>query len=386
MKQLIFLFFIGTFALSYGQRTLFKNYQSDYLKDIRDLSIYLPKGYEKDSISNFPLTIILDGQNLFDVYVGTSNYFSATDNAPEQIIVGIDMGKTRKRDTSVDATDSKLTPESKKFYQFIKGELLPYLEANYKTSPFLTLVGSGASANFVNYFLKEKTPIFNAYVCLNPTLPPDASKLIIDYNLKRLAAIDNTYYYYLSSSPFNAGDRTSKIENLNRTLSNVGAKNFNVKYDEFRSAPTSVSAVAESIPRAFSTIFEIYSGISKEEYEKKVKNLDPPSAIAYLETKYLDIEYLFGTNLGIRERDIIAIEDIIIEKENGDYLKDFAKMILKVFPQSQMGHYYMGRYHETGKDYMKALEQYRIGYGKMDPSDPNADKFYQIIERILRLL
>lgn len=354
--------------------------------DVRDLSIYLPKSYEKDSISNFPLTIVLDGQILFDLYVGSSNYFAATDKAPEQIIVGVDMGATRIKDTGFDETTGELTTDSKKFYQFIKEELLPYIEANYKTSPFLSIVGTGLSGNFASYFLREKQPIFNSYVSLNPMLAPNASKRIIDYNLNRLATIDNTFYYYVSSSPFNTSENASNIDNFKRTLENVSAKNFNVKFDEFRSSPTKISAIAESIPRAYSQIFEIYSGISKDEYDKKIKDLDPPSAIAYLETKYLEIEYLFGTNMGIREKDIIAIEGIVIDKENGDYLDDFGKMILKIFPQSQMGNYYLGLYHETGKNYFKALEQYRLGYGKMDPSDPNADKFYTNIERILREL
>lgn len=386
MKKLFTLFLLVSISLCFGQKTVFKNYQSEYLKDVRDVSIYLPKGYEKDSISNFPLTLVLDGQKLFDLYVGTSNYFAANDMSPEQIVVGINMEDTRKRDVSFDRENGKLSPDAKKFYQFIKEELLPYVEANYKTSPFLTIVGTGLSGNFVNYFLKEQTPIFNAYVAINPTVPKQAGKLIIDYNVKRFSAIDNTYYYYLSSSPFNSSEKATNIDDLNRTLGNIGIKNFNVKFDELRSTPTTISSIAEAIPRAFSKVFEIYSGISKEEFDKKVKDLDPPSAIAYLETKYLDIEYLFGTNLGMREKDVIAIEGIIIDKENGDYLKDFAKMILKVFPQSQMGHYYMGYYYEKGKDYIKALEQYRIGYGKMDPSDPKADKFYMNIERILRLL
>ena len=104
--------------------------------------------------------------------------------------------------------------------------------------------------------------------------------------------------------------------------------------------------------------------------------------IYYLENKYLEIEFLFGTNLGIREKDIYAIENIIIEKENGDKLRDFGKMILKLFPTSHLGDYYIGRYYESGKMFKKALKYYKVVYGKMDPSDPNADAFY---ENILRL-
>ena len=63
-------------------------------------------------------------------------------------------------------------------------------------------------------------------------------------------------------------------------------------------------------------------------------------------------------------------------------MRDFGKMILKLFPSSPMGDYYIGMYYETGKMYKKALKQYKIGYGKMDPADPNADAFYENILRI----
>ena len=57
-------------------------------------------------------------------------------------------------------------------------------------------------------------------------------------------------------------------------------------------------------------------------------------------------------------------------------------MILKLFPSSPLGDYYIGRYYESGNNIKKALKYYKIGYGKMDPSDPNSDAFY---ENILRL-
>ncbi len=57
-------------------------------------------------------------------------------------------------------------------------------------------------------------------------------------------------------------------------------------------------------------------------------------------------------------------------------------MILKLFPTSPLGEYYIGRYYESGKMFKKALKYYKIGYGKMDPADPNSDAYY---ENVLRL-
>ena len=383
MRTLVSLLLLFSISLTFSQETIYKEYSSEILNDTRDLSIYLPKGYNKDSISNFPLAIVLDGHKLFDLYVGASNYYAQLDHAPEQIVVGIDMKDSRNKDAGYDVNNGNLDNNSENFYRFIRDEMIPYIEATFKTSPFLTIVGESLTANYITHFLKEEYSIFNAYICLNPTLSNTINSQVESYRLKELSSEDNTFYFYLSSNPFSNTIKKDKIKNFGKFIKSFEIDNFNVVFDELTNSPSSSSSIGEGIFRAFAKIFEIYSGITKTEYNEKVKNLSPPEAISYLEIKYLDIEFLFGANIGIRKADVFAIEDIILDKEGGDYLDDFGKMILKLFPTSEMGHYYLGKYYESGKDFKRALQQYRLGYGKMNPRDPNADLFYQNVERLM---
>jgi predicted alpha/beta superfamily hydrolase len=385
MKKIFPLFLLLLIcSSSFGQKRITKKYESEELQDIRTLQIHLPNGHDRDSITNYPLTIVLDSEYLFDLYVGNSKLFSHTDRAPKQIVVGIEMAETRLKDASISETKSSLTADSRSFIKFIKEELLPYIEGNYKTSPFISIVGNRISANLITHFLKDQTPIFNAYVLLNPTFSPDINTQMQSYDLEKLSSIDNTYYFYMNDSNFIGEEKQQRVGLLNTYLSGLKIKNFNAKYDLSDCSPSNISAIGEAIPRALNKVFEIYSGISKDEFDTKIKHLSPPEAIVYLENKYIEIDYLFGANLGIREIDILAIESIIIEKENGDYLKNYGDMILNLYPFSPLGHYYLGRYYETGESYSKALEQYRLGYGKMDPADPNADTFYNNVLRMLK--
>ena len=383
MRTFTCLLIFFSISLTFGQKTIYKNYNSEVLNDTRELSIYLPKGYTKDSISNFPLAIVLDGQKLFDIYVGASNYYAQLDNAPEQIVVGIDMKTSRYKDAGYDIISGNLDNNSENFYRFIRDEMIPYIEASYKTSPFITIVGESLTANYITHFLKEEYSIFNAYICLNPTLSNTIVNQVESYNLEELSSEDNTFYFYLSSNPFSNIKKKDKIKNFGKFIESLEIDNFNVVFDKLANSPSSSSSIGEGIFRAFAKVFEIYSGITKTEFNEKVKDLSPPEAISYLEIKYLDIEFLFGANIGIRKADVFAIEDIIMDKEGGDYLDDFGKMILKLFPTSEMGHYYLGKYYETGNDFKRALQQYRLGYGKMNPRDPNADLFYQNVERLM---
>jgi len=381
IKKSLTLIFILFYFCGFSQKTIHKEIESYILETTRNIRIFIPEGYERDSIKNYPLTIVLDEEYLFDTYVGNAILFAKKDKAPAQIIVGISMEKSKGKDISYDINSGRLTPTADNFYEFIRDEVLFYVESSYRTSPFISLVGHGYSANLITHFLQEDTTFINSFICINPSFSDFIGEELAFYNLPKFGKEDNTFYFYTNNSTSFSSTKQQKIAQVQKGLSALEIKNFNI-INDVMNTDSSVSAVSEAIPRALTKIFEVYSAISKEEYENNIKDLAPLDAISYLENKYLEIDFLFGSNLGIRKKDIYAIENIIIEKENGDRLRDFGKMILKLFPSSPLGDYYIGKYYETGKMHKKALKQYKIGYGKMNPADPNADAFY---ENILRL-
>ncbi|KOY53032.1 alpha/beta hydrolase-fold protein [Polaribacter dokdonensis] len=381
IKKTLSLIFLLFCFYGFSQNIITKELESDILETKRNVKIYIPENYELDSIKNYPLTVVFDEEYLFDTYVGNAKLFAKKDKAPEQIIVGISMNETRSKDISFDRNSGRLSTSAKYFYEFVRDEVIFYMESNYRTSPFISIVGQGYSANLVTHYLKENTAFINAFICINPSFSDFIGQELQLYNLPKYLKEDNTFYFYTNNSSSFSSEKQIKIDQVQKGLSGLEIKNFNVVNDVIET-PSAVSAIGEAIPRAMTKVFEVYSAISNEEYEKNIKELSPEDAIYYLENKYLEIEFLFGTNLGIREKDIYAIENIVIEKENGDKLRDFGKMILKLFPSSPLGEYYIGRYYETGKMFKKALKYYKIGYGKMDPADPNSDAYY---ENILRL-
>ena len=107
-------------CLVFCQTTTIEEYESEELQDTRTLQIHVPTGYERDSLANYPLTIVLDGDYLFDLYVGNAKLLEYTDRAPKQIIVGIQMANTRNKDASIHNINSGLTADSERFLFFIK--------------------------------------------------------------------------------------------------------------------------------------------------------------------------------------------------------------------------------------------------------------------------
>ena len=366
----------------YSQNTTLKKFNSKELNSDRYLKIYVPPSYTSDSTKLYPLAVVLDGEYLFDVYVGNSILFSTLEKAPEQIVVGINQNQYNERfkDCAYSKENSLPTADGEAFYRFIRGELLDYLEENYRISPFRTIVGNTLSANFINYFLLEDDPGFNAFVAINPYYAPDMPLLL----QQKIPSLKNeNRYYYLSNGTYNSENWKIPINTTNSLLEIANNPKFKYRYEFFEKS-NNVASIGQSVPSAFAFIFDLYSSISKEEFEKNIKDLSPADAIAYLENKYVEIEYLFGSNLKIRESDIFAIEPIILDKENGDYLKNFGEMINKLYKESPIGDYYIGRYYETGGKYKQALIYYKNGYMKLSEGDPNADGYYENIERVLQ--
>jgi len=341
----------------------------------------VPDSYKTDSTKVYPLAVVLDAEYLFDVYVANAKLFAAKDKAPEQIVIGIFQNQNgeRKLDTRVNIENSLLAESSSKFYKFIKKELLPKMEDKYRISQFKTIVGNTLTGNFINYFLVEDSPPFNAYVNINPSFPPGIAGLfqgkIPDLDAKKI-------YYYMNSGKYNGQKKDESIKKVHYILENVENENFTYKFDRLDES-TKESSIGQGMAAAQAQIFEMYSSISKEEFNNNIADLSPGEAIEYLEKKYVEIQYLFGANIKIRQRDIFAIESIVLDKENGDYLEEFGKMINRLYPESPIGDYYIGQYYEAGNQFKQALKYYKNGYAKISADDPNGDGYYENVERVL---
>lgn len=380
MKNLFVVLLFISFSIHAQDDTKYKKFNSVQLNQERILKIYVPDSYKDNSDNTYPVAVLLDGELLFDVYVANSKLFAARDKAPEQIVVGVFQNQNEERYTDCDfSTDTGLPNEdSVRFYAFIRDELLPYLDDNYPTSLFKTIMGNTLTGNFTNYFFLEESPVFNAYININPSYAPAMHQKLE----AKSQSLITPYYYYLCGGEYNTEKRTAAINETNNLLKLSENPNFKYNYDDFSNSSKTAS-IGQAVASSIGFTFQQFAAISQQEFDDEIADMEPGDAIEYLERKYVEIEYLYGSNVKIRESDIYKIEPIIIDKANGDYLEEFGKMIMRLYPDSPLGDYYIGLYYETGYDYKKALKHYKNGYAKIGSDNPNSDGYYANIERVL---
>jgi predicted alpha/beta superfamily hydrolase len=150
-----------------------------------DMYINLPRNYH-DTTRSFPVLYLLDGQYDFPLVNGIYGDLYYDGFLPDLITVGITWGgehpnydSLRTRDfTPTSITQVPYTGNAPKFLAFIKGELIPYIDSNFRTNKKdRALMGSSLGGLFTLYTMFHETELFSRYVLTSPSLTWDNNVL-----------------------------------------------------------------------------------------------------------------------------------------------------------------------------------------------------------------
>jgi predicted alpha/beta superfamily hydrolase len=126
--------------------------------------------YLLDAQWDFPLVQAIYGQQYYDGFI------------PGMVVVGITWGgpganydSLRTRDfTPTPTTEKPYGGNAKNFLQFIKKELIPFIESKYRVkNNDRTLIGTSLGGLFTLYTLFHETNLFNRYILTSPAVPWD---------------------------------------------------------------------------------------------------------------------------------------------------------------------------------------------------------------------
>lgn len=378
MKHLFFVILCTIFSgTAFSQsKILYEEISSFKLEESRRLKIQLPRDYEENIEKSYPIVIVLDANYLFEPVAGNVDFFSYWEDMPEAIVVGIMQGDKRYDDCNYD--DTNFMPEEKgaSFFEFIGLELIPYIDANFRTAKFTIAVGHDFTANFINYYLFKDPPLFNGYICLSPDLAP-----MMDERLpERIPSIETKVFYYLATGTDDIKDLMEISKDLDKSLAPLKSETFAYYFDNFEGA-THYSLVARAIPSAMEKIFSVYRPISKEEFNEKLLKMDTPIH-QYLVDKYKTIQDLFGLTNPIRVNDFIATATACEKKKQWESLREIATMAQKQYPDTVLGDYYMGRYFEEIGEPKKAMRTFQAGFDKEEVDFITVDLMLERADKI----
>ena len=164
--------------------------KSKILNEKRNIWIYLPKGYDPNSLERYPVIYLLDAEWHFEALSGIEHQLSEVMSNtvfPPAIIVGI-LNTDRNRDLT--PTNSlivlggrkieqfKNTGGGEKFISFIEKELFPHIDSTYHTAPYKMLIGHSFGGLTAMNILINHTSLFNDYLVIEPSMWWDGRKLL----------------------------------------------------------------------------------------------------------------------------------------------------------------------------------------------------------------
>ena len=146
-----------------------------------DLYINLPRDYG-DTSKTFPVVYVLDGQWDFALVESLfgQEYFDGF--VPSMVVVGVTWSGADANYDSLRAGDFTPTPArgtpqgggAAKFLQFIKKELVPFVESKYRVEKTgRTLIGSSLGGLFTLYAMFNEPGLFDRYILTSPAIQWD---------------------------------------------------------------------------------------------------------------------------------------------------------------------------------------------------------------------
>ncbi len=203
---------IDSIPITHQQQVLI---HSKAINEDRTIWIHTPPEYAT-STDNYPVLYLLDGGSHFKYVSEMVDFLSGFEvNLISKMIVVAIPNTDRGRDfTPIFEGKANEENGAYKFLNFIKEELVPYLDRNYRTQPYRILEAHSLGGLF-GIYANEKSPnLFQASIIISPALTGDSNKVKVmtDFTayLKENTQPSNKFFVTIGNEDTQAVDRLHK--------------------------------------------------------------------------------------------------------------------------------------------------------------------------------
>jgi predicted alpha/beta superfamily hydrolase len=144
---------------------------SEVLDEDRMILVYLPADYETNE-QPLPVIYLLDGRGNFHHTTASVDLLGFRGKMPRSMVVGI-ANVDRGRDFTAVHTEGRSSGGADRFLDFIESELIPFIDAGFRTAPHRTIIGHSLGGLLVFHALVERPDLFDAAIAVSPALTND---------------------------------------------------------------------------------------------------------------------------------------------------------------------------------------------------------------------
>jgi predicted alpha/beta superfamily hydrolase len=170
--------------VSNGQLRKHEGFRSRFLRNQRDLIVYLPPGYDEQPFTRLPVLYLHDGQNLFDRATafggqdwnvhGAADHMIGVGAVRPLIIVGIyNTGRSRIHEYTPTKAPKLGGGRADRYGKFLIEEVMPFVQREYRVSadPRITGIGGSSLGGLVSLYFGLRMPgVFGRIAALSPSV------------------------------------------------------------------------------------------------------------------------------------------------------------------------------------------------------------------------
>lgn len=345
--------------------------QSSILKEERTLMIHTPEGYET-SKKDYPVVYVLDGNNHFTHATNAATLLSENQRMPEVIIVAIPNNQgTRRRDLG-NGRDN--------FKNYIKNEVIPFVNKNYRTTNHKTIFGHSMAGAFVLNYLATESSLFENYIAASPVVQIFNSELLtksqeLFNNNKNL---DKSLYFTLTDATAEGQRATDALNKLVTIFKKEAPKSLNWKYD-FIENQIHMTTPYLTMYKGFTEVFNDYQAPRYSSYQD-FKNR---GGMEKLKLHYTKRAKKYNTENKIPENTLGRLANVLLNDKQEKKAITILKQTTKDYPESMRAYNRLARAHEETKELKKAEEAYKTALSIANKqASPNSEYFKNQLKRL----
>ena len=341
--------FLITYALNVAQIKTEKiiagekiKLHSKLLNEDRNIIVRLPENYH-NSEQGYPVLYLLDGEFFFLQASSAVQYLSElayirNQPIPEMIIVAV-VNVDRNRDytpTYSPKQDGGLefptSGQAEKFLKFLKLELFPFVESNYRTEPYRILAGWSLGGLFTVYTFLEHPDDFSAYLAISPSLWWDGDLYV--NKTKKLIKNDKIRRKRIAVTvgSLEGGDIGRSVRNgfIPLMTDQYGSKDF------FKTI---------EIPNEdhnYGPYKALYEGLKLIYSDWQIPDSLFVGGINSIKAFYKDLSEKYGYAINIPESAYSGLVNYIYNQISTEAAVETAKLYVRAYPKSSYAYYRLG--------------------------------------------
>jgi len=243
------------------------NFAFTPLTGTRRIWVYLPPDYQSNPSKRYPVLYMHDGQNVFEnggfgswKVQDALNQLHAAGN-PVGIVVAINNSNDRLAEYAPFANANYApTPRGDLYIDAIIKNIIPYINANYRTLPDRENTGIAGSSlgGLISFYAGlKKDSIFGRIGVISPAFWYNRTDLTTYVQNRKLNFINKTKIYFICGDSEGDADVVNDMQSFYQLTMNKGFTSQQVKYEVVAGGNHNEASWATQISRVYEFLFPL---------------------------------------------------------------------------------------------------------------------------------